>query len=157
MAENIVPERPLTDELLAELALGLGAVDAPAGLDLRVGEKLRARMAAAAPIRAQRAQAARWIELCQGICVRVLRHDRKAGRLTAIWRLAPGTSLPSHPHDRDEECLILDGDIRHENEVYRAGDYMVAPAGSMHHVLSSVSGCSMLISGSDLPLRAQLA
>jgi anti-sigma factor ChrR (cupin superfamily) len=149
--------RVLADDLLAELALGLREIEAPAGLDRRVEQKLRQRMAAAAPISAQRADGARWIELCQGISVRVLRHDRKAGRLTALWRLAPGARLPAHPHDRDEECLILEGDIQHEHEVYGAGDYMVAPAGSLHHVLSTRGGCSMLISGSDLSIRAQLA
>jgi quercetin dioxygenase-like cupin family protein len=148
---------PLTDELLAELALGLRAVTTPTRLDQRIGEKLRARMAATAPICTQRADAARWIELCQGISVRVLRHDRKAGRLTAVWRLAAGARLPAHPHDRDEECLILEGEIQHEDELYRAGDYMVAPAGSQHRVISTRGGCSMLISGSDLSIRAQLA
>lgn len=148
--------RPLADKLVAELSLALRAVDAP-GLEQRVADKLRQRMAADAPIRAQRANGAHWIELCQGISLRVLRHDRKAGRLTAVWRLAAGARLPPHPHDRDEECLILEGDIQHEGEIFRAGDYMLAPAGSLHQGLSSRSGCSMLISGSDLPIRALLA
>ncbi len=151
------PARLLADDLLAELALGLREVTAPAGLEHRVAEKLRQRMAASTPVSIQRADRARWIEVCQGISVRVLRHDRQAGLLTALWLLAPGAQVPAHSHDRDEECLILEGEIQHEDEVYCPGDYMVAPAGSLHQVISSRGGCRMLVTGSDLSIRALLA
>lgn len=140
-----------------ELRLALRADPLPADVEARIAERLRAGLRRRQVVQLHRAERAEWIRWAPGVRLRVLRHEPEARRLTAIWQLDAGASIPPHPHDADEECLVLEGDMRHENEHFAPGDYMIAPAGSAHHRITSTGGCRMLIRGSDLPLRMQMA
>ncbi len=85
----------------------------------------------------------------EGIEVRRLFVDRQANRMTAMFRMAPGTSYVPHVHDGPEECYVLEGDLHvGEDLVMRAGDYQRAPAGSRHPVQRTEGGCLLLISSS---------
>lgn len=80
-----------------------------------------------------------------GVRVRRLRVDRDKNQMTALIRMAPGTSWPSHEHDGAEECLVLEGDLRAGDHVFRAGDYQCMSRGSQHGVQSTEGGCLLLI------------
>ena len=64
---------------------------------------------------------------------------------TMLVRMAPKSSLPMHPHQEAEQCLVLEGSITSDGVTARAGDYTYMPAGSTHHALYSEEGCLLLI------------
>lgn len=96
------------------------------------------------------ASAGQWEQTgIDGIEVRRLFVDRETNRMTAMFRMAPGTEYVPHVHDGPEECYVLEGDLHvGEDLVMRAGDYQRAPAGSHHPVQRTEGGCLLLISSS---------
>lgn len=89
---------------------------------------------------------AKWESLgIDGINIRRLFVDRARNQMTAMVRMAPGTAYPSHTHDGPEECLVLEGDLRHGDQVYREGDYHRMGEGSHHGIQSTENGCLLLI------------
>jgi len=83
-----------------------------------------------------------------GVEVRRLFVDRPNNRMTAMFRMAPGSSYPSHTHDSAEECYVLAGDLHVADLVMTAGDYQRAPRGSEHGVQRTEGGCLLLVSSS---------
>lgn len=90
-----------------------------------------------------------WIETgAAGVRVRQLFVDRTQNRMTALIRMAAGSSYPSHVHDGPEECLVLEGELEVGDTILHAGDYQRAPQGSRHGVQSTKSGCLLLVTSS---------
>lgn len=83
-----------------------------------------------------------------GIEVRRLFVDQENDRMTAMFRMAPGTSYTPHVHAGYEECYVLQGDLRVGDVVMKAGDFQRAEVGSRHPLQSTVGGCLLLISSS---------
>ncbi len=83
-----------------------------------------------------------------GVWVRRLFVDAANDRVTALFKLEPGTSYPAHRHAGPEECLVVEGDLHVGDEVLHRGDYQRAAAGSQHPVQSTAGGCVLLIAGS---------
>lgn len=96
------------------------------------------------------ADAGSWEETgIDGIQVRRLFVDRKANRMTAMFRMAAGTAYVAHVHDGHEECFVLEGDLHvGEDIVMRAGDYQRASANSLHGRQWTEKGCVLLINSS---------
>jgi anti-sigma factor ChrR (cupin superfamily) len=94
-----------------------------------------------------RAEAGEWQPLAEGVQIKVLSIDRAAGQRSCLVRMAPGSRFDPHNHARNEECLILEGDLRFGDLWLRAGDYHVARAGVPHPVAVSRGGCLLFISG----------
>ncbi len=87
-----------------------------------------------------------WQEIdVPGISVRQLHVDELRDQVTMLIRMAAGTSYPAHRHGGDEQCYVLAGDLRVEDEVLGAGDYQFAPEGSLHGVQRTDGGCTLLI------------
>ncbi len=89
-----------------------------------------------------------------GIEVRRLHVDRARQYVTMLVRMAPGASYRPHRHHDTEESFVLEGEVRVGDEVFRAGDYQRAEAGSVHGIQSTETGCTLLILSStqDKPL-----
>ena len=87
-----------------------------------------------------------------GVRQRVLHRDPERRQITMLLRMAAGATIPGHVHEGPEESLVLEGDLCVGNQVLREGDYQFAPAGSVHDVLRSESGCLALVIA---PLRAE--
>jgi anti-sigma factor ChrR (cupin superfamily) len=79
----------------------------------------------------------------QGIDMKVLLEDPESGLLTALFRWAPGSSLPMHEHVRIEQTYVLEGSFEDEEGVAHAGEFVWRPAGSQH-VARSPNGALML-------------
>jgi len=96
-----------------------------------------------------RSEEGEWQETgVDGVQVRRLFVDRTANRMTCMFKMAPGTSYPSHVHDEAEECYVLQGDLHVGGIVMEAGDYQRAPGGSRHGVQSTEGGCLLLVTTS---------
>jgi quercetin dioxygenase-like cupin family protein len=79
---------------------------------------------------------------------------RRLGLDYFLLALAPGAALPPHGHDRDEECLMLDGELHIEDRLLRAGDHQTVPAGVPHRRIVSERGALVLIHGDADPAPA---
>lgn len=96
-----------------------------------------------------RSDEGQWLETgVEGVKIRRLFVDRTSNRMTCMFRMAPGSSYPSHVHDGDEECYVLQGDLHVGDIVMHAGDYQRAPGGSEHGIQSTESGCLLLVTTS---------
>ena len=90
-----------------------------------------------------RSDSGEWMDLLPRVQVKVLHSD---GRYSSILlRMAPGSSLPAHFHEDDEECVVLEGRVRIGHVGVSAGDYHLALSGSRHGELRSDSGALLFL------------
>jgi hypothetical protein len=81
-----------------------------------------------------------------GVTCKRLYYDRDTKMGTLLVRMAPGACYPAHRHSRDEQCLILEGDLTYPNgKSYGPGDFTWAKAGSIDPELHTVGGNLLLI------------
>ena len=146
--------------LPTDLAAALAAAFAPRALAPGRRDALRARVLAAAqpgPMRVVRANEGDWHALLPGVAVKFLHLDAHTATQSSLWRLDPGAVVPGHPHDADEECVILEGVIRFGDAAYGRGDFLLARPGLDHEPFSAPDGALLYIrSGLSRPLE-QLA
>lgn len=94
----------------------------------------------------QKAGEGRWLETGYEGCTYQLLHLEKQTRVaTTILKLKPGARYPAHRHTVLEQCLVLSGDARLGDLQVFAGDYEKALPGTEHGVISSDTGCELLI------------
>ncbi len=92
-----------------------------------------------------RGAGADWQRMSEGVAYRMLREDKTNGRQSFLVRMDPGAVYPPHPHDEDEECLMIEGDLRFGDLELHAGDYHVALKGMSHPAGRTVQGCLLHI------------
>lgn len=80
-----------------------------------------------------------------GVRFRHLYVDHERQTQTMLMRLAPGAKFPSHPHRGPEECLVLEGDLRIDDEILLPGDFQRGEPGSRHMTQWTELGCLVLI------------
>lgn len=78
-----------------------------------------------------------------GIDMKVLMEEPETGLLTALFRWAPGTTLPLHEHVEIEQSFVLEGEIEDDEGVYSAGNYVWRPRGN-RHIARSPKGALVL-------------
>lgn len=75
--------------------------------------------------------------------------------ISQFLRLAPGTRLPPHAHDGDAECIKLSGEAFFGDILVRAGEFHLAPHGSVHlETVSETGGMAFLRNHKYLPASA---
>ncbi|MBS0194148.1 MAG: cupin domain-containing protein [Proteobacteria bacterium] len=97
-----------------------------------------------------RDEEAGWPEFAPGIHRRVL--WQHAGQAAMLYCAQAGACLPLHSHGRDEECLMLQGELFLDDLLLREGDYQLAPAGTSHHTTATDTGVVIYAHG-DLDLQ----
>jgi anti-sigma factor ChrR (cupin superfamily) len=94
----------------------------------------------------RRGEFRKWVDLgIPGIQECLLYHDSHRHIETKLVRVAPGITIPAHPHPGVEECYLLQGDLHTYGKDLLAGDYMVAPPGSLHPDSHTKNGCLILV------------
>lgn len=86
-----------------------------------------------------------WEDYAPGIRRRVL--WQADGAVAYIAKAITGAAVPSHGHHRDEESLMLDGDLFLGDVLIREGDFQLAPAGLVHDTVQAGSDCMVYIRG----------
>lgn len=86
-----------------------------------------------------------WTEIGPGVEIKVLAPGAPAGSRALLLRIAPGGTVPGHPHRFAEHCYVLSGEVRVLGEELVPGDYHLAAAGTTHRDFTSESGCLLLI------------
>ncbi|MBA2409659.1 MAG: cupin domain-containing protein [Gammaproteobacteria bacterium] len=85
-----------------------------------------------------------WLRIDPRLEMKILYKDARA--TSFLLRLQPGARLPAHVHAADEECLVLEGELRlGEGVILKAGDYHFAPTGLPHGAAESPSGALLFL------------
>lgn len=90
-----------------------------------------------------------WDDFAPGIRRRVM--WTAGGEASLLYHALPGAQVPRHGHGRDEECLMLDGEVFLDDVLLRPGEYQLAPAGSVHGGVFTDTGLLLFAHG-DLAL-----
>ncbi len=96
-----------------------------------------------------RADQGAWQTIAKGIEVKQLFVDQQNHTVTSLFRFAPGSHIPAHRHSGIEQCLIIEGDFRVNDEVFGPGDFSCALPGSVHESNYSKGGALVLIVAPD--------
>ena len=87
-----------------------------------------------------RAGVGEWEQVAPGVQRKLLWERDVAA--SCMLRLAPGTTFPSHTHQIDEECLVLEGSLQIGRDlVLKQGDFHVGLGGVEHESVSTTDGC----------------
>jgi len=92
-----------------------------------------------------RAKEGEWVEIRPKVKIKPLYLDRHAGSRSFLMQLQPGARWPTHEHTYDEECIVLEGDVRIGDLSVSAGDYHLAPKGVTHGELTSDKGALLFL------------
>lgn len=84
-----------------------------------------------------------------GVTMKLLFRDPRSGVYTALLRLAPGAQLPRRRHVAAEEALLVSGLATVGGHEMRAGEYCRAESETIHEVISTTTGCTFFVCGSE--------
>jgi quercetin dioxygenase-like cupin family protein len=141
----------VSDEPDEKLVGAIGEALRPAELSEQQRASMRARIierthdAQPPDTETVRGEKIQWREAWPKVWVKVLKQDAAADMQITLLRFEPGGRVPGHPHRRDEECLVLEGEVRVGDHLVRAGDLHIAHAGARHGDLVSESGALIMI------------
>lgn len=148
------------DELPADiaqaLAEGVPGQAMPPDSRNRIRDRLLARVRADACGSASetiRATDDRWITIGPKLRLRVLHHDRTQAQVSFLLQMAPGAVVPAHEHEMDEECIVVDGEVRIGDLTLTAGDFHLARKGHPHGVMTSAKGSTLYLRGEIRPFH----
>lgn len=85
-----------------------------------------------------------WIAMEPGIDRKPLWRDD-----TFLLRVAPGATLPPHPHAEVEHCVVVTGRMVVDGREYGPGDYQAVQAGTPHAPITAPDGLLLLIRRGD--------
>jgi anti-sigma factor ChrR (cupin superfamily) len=71
-----------------------------------------------------------------GIDMKILLQEPESGLLTALFRWAPGSSLPLHEHVEIEQTWVLSGSIVDEEGETTTGNFSWRPKGNSHRAFA---------------------
>lgn len=92
-----------------------------------------------------RAHEGEWKKASKGLFIKQLFVDETSSTVTSLYKMLPGTHIPTHRHLGVEECYIIEGDFHTDEGVLGPGDYTCAMKGSTHPSLYTQNGALLLI------------
>lgn len=84
-----------------------------------------------------------------GARVKLLYRDAMSGLYTALVHLPQGVVLPAREHAAPEEVLVIEGSVTVGDVTMHEGDFCRAEEGSRHPSMSTDTGCTLYLSGSE--------
>ncbi|MBI5719806.1 MAG: cupin domain-containing protein [Burkholderiales bacterium] len=142
------PEPVLDADVLAWLDEAVAPEPADLAAQARVKRRVLRRIAAESTPRHLTLPAGAegtWQAFAPGVTMKVL--HQAGDTLSYLLRLQPGASLPAHRHPQDEECLVLEGEMRIGELVIGPGGYHLGRRGVLHDELSSPGGALIFLRG----------
>lgn len=133
-------------ETAALTAMALLESSPSPSVKIRLMAKIRGAEAIPPGMEVLRGGAGKWIESgYQGIQFQLLHRDTQANLVTQLVRMSAGAVYPGHHHKMDEQCYVLEGSIKLDNMHLSAGDYGRANANTDHDILTTDTGCTVLL------------
>ncbi len=86
-----------------------------------------------------------WLQLAPGCECKTLFVDRDRGYKNLLLRMAPGATLPAHDHAKEEECMVLEGEMIIGDARFQTGDFHIAHPGTRHPPVRSELGALVYI------------
>ena len=75
----------------------------------------------------------------------VLNRDPRHGPFMAEMRMAPGSRIPAHYHERTAETfLVLEGELINAGLAYGPGTFFAVAVGDVHGPHETETGCTLL-------------
>jgi quercetin dioxygenase-like cupin family protein len=123
--------------------------------------KIAGRIAPEQPIKTHtvRAEAVEWQPVWPNVWVKMLRLEPTDNLQMVLFKIKPGGVVPAHVHTKEEECLVLEGEIFIGTHRVGEGDLHIAQSGAAHGDITTRTGATVLVR-SEIPpkyLRALLA
>jgi len=84
-----------------------------------------------------------WIKAMSGVEVKML-HETSTAK-SYLVRLSANAEIPRHSHSHNEESFVIEGEVVLDGTLCRKGDYHFAAAGTMHRIIRSEMGCTLLV------------
>lgn len=147
------------------VAEALAAAVRPAELSARqrasMLDKIAARIDTVQPANTEtvRGEAVEWLSAWPNVWVKLLRQDASTNLQMVLFRIKPGGVVPAHAHTKEEECLVLEGEIHIGEHRVGQGDLHIAKPGAEHGNITTRTGAMVLVR-SEIPpkyLQALLA
>lgn len=142
-------------EVTARIGLGAPAAEPPAELRGKLLREVnRARMASRPLLQEEvsgiyvlRSGQGKWRNTpFPGVTSKLLYLDKQSGLATTLLKLEPGALYPPHHHTAEEQCYVLNGDVRLGDSLHlHEGDFTTATPGTTHGNISSDRGCVLLL------------
>jgi anti-sigma factor ChrR (cupin superfamily) len=136
-------ERDLLDALLLGGAAIAPPSDRAAAVKGRILDRVRATARMLDNTQTIYASAGQWLPVAPGVNAKMLYRDDSG--YSFLLRFDPGATLPAHPHDGDEECIVVEGEARIGDLNILQGDYHLARRGSRHGDMFSPVGALLFI------------
>ena len=135
-----VLEARLLEAIQPDPLHSLGATDAAA-----MHARVLKRISSTQGLTTIQADEGKWAPFSSRVSIKVLRRDTDTQ--TYLLRLEPGAVLHPHIHGLDEECLVLEGEVRFGDMVVKQGAYHLAPRGVAHESIRSEFGALLFLRG----------
>lgn len=138
---------PLDDDIVELLDAGPGDEPVDRAFAARIKRRLLMRIADDQRPRhlTVRTQDGDWQPFGPGLRLKVL-HEAD-GVMSYLVRLAPGAALPVHRHPIDEECVVLEGELRIGDLVVAAGGFHLGRKDVLHAPITTVDGALIYLRG----------
>jgi anti-sigma factor ChrR (cupin superfamily) len=91
-----------------------------------------------------------WLSAGPGVELKILRMDRENNSQTVMFRMQPGSQIVPHPHNQEEECLVMEGEIWVGEHRVGVGDMHIARPGARHPPIVAPRGALLCIR-SEIP------
>lgn len=152
MSEREALPPPLEARLLEAMEADPGqALDALDAATIR--ERVFKRIRAAQGLTTIHANEGEWMPFSPKVSIKVLRRDGETQ--SYLLRLEAGAVVLPHVHGHDEECMVLEGEVRIGDLVVRQGAYHLAPRGVAHEPIRSDAGALLFLRGA-IPAAGQV-
>ena len=152
MAERTVLPPALEARLLAVMQPEPADELAPAHA-AAIHERVLGRIRSTQTLTTIQADEGEWAPFSPKVSIKVLRRDVRTQ--SYLLRLEPGAVVLPHVHGEDEECIVLEGEVRIGNLVVKEGAYHLAPRGVAHDPIRSESGALLFLRGA-IPAASQV-
>jgi quercetin dioxygenase-like cupin family protein len=92
-----------------------------------------------------------WVDFLPGVRIKPLWEDGE--RSSMLVHMRAGAMVRGHGHDLEEECMMLAGEAFVGDTLLRAGEYQLAPAGSVHGAITTDVGALFYVHGALDPAQ----
>lgn len=150
-SEESVDKERAEEDLLEAFAEAIAEALSPTSIDQEELADLRARVLSSTTASSHaltetiRGDEIGWQESWPRVWMKVLKRDISSGIQFALFRLEAGAIMPEHAHTKDEECIVIEGDLAIGPLFLQAGDLHVAYPGARHPPITTRRGALVFV------------
>ena len=142
----------LDDNVAEAIAAAVRPAELSEGQRTSMRDKIAARIDPVQPANTEtvRGEGVEWMSAWPNVWVKLLRQDASSNLQMVLFRIKPGGVVPAHVHTKEEECLVLEGEIHIGEHRVGQGDLHIAKPGAEHGDITTRTGATVLVR-SEIP------